>query len=61
MFITITNASKGKPYTLQEPIDNSNGKLMIGIQSISMWVGWYNIYEEQTWRWVKPSLGEKFN
>ena len=52
MFITIKDASKGKPYTLQEPIDNSNRKLTIGIKSIFAWVGWYNIYEEQTWRWA---------
>ena len=57
MFLTITDASKGKPYTLQAPIDNSDGKLTIGIRSISMWVGWYNIYEEQTWRWSKPAEG----
>ena len=57
MFLTITDASKGKPYTLQAPIDNSDGKLTIGIRSISMWVGWYNIYEEQTWRWNKPAEG----
>jgi hypothetical protein len=57
MFITITNVSKGKPFTLQEPIDNTDGKMKIGIRSISMWVGWYNIYKEQTCRWGLKAAG----
>ena len=50
MFITLTNASKGKPYSLDQNIENCK---QIGIRSISMWVGWYNIYEEQSWRWAQ--------
>ena len=57
MFITITDASKGKPYTLVEPIDNSHGNAMIAIQSLTLYVGWYNIYKPQTWRWTKRSEG----
>jgi hypothetical protein len=59
MFITITDASKGKPFKLTDPIENSNGEKKIGISSISMWVGWYNIYEEQTCRWARE--GEASN
>ena len=47
MFITIKDASKGKPYTLEDPFDNSGGKLTIGIKSIFIWIGWFNIYEEE--------------
>ena len=44
MFITITNASKGKPHR------------QIGIKSISGRVGWYNIKEELEWRYTyRPS------
>ena len=57
MFITILNASKGKPFMLETPIEN-NDKLKIGIKTMTMWVGWYNIYEEQTCRWGAIEEGE---
>ena len=47
MFITLTDASRGKPYCLNQPIESCR---QIGIRTIFMWVGWYNIYTEQTWR-----------
>jgi hypothetical protein len=47
MFVTITNAGKGKPYRLSESIDN----LKIGVKSVSGRVGWYNIKEEN-WRYT---------
>ena len=47
MFVTITNASKGKPYSLSEQVDERK----IGIKSISGRVGWYNIKEELEWRY----------
>ena len=50
MFITLTDASKGKPFTLNQPIESCK---QIGIKTISMWVGYYNIYEEQSWRWAR--------
>ena len=58
MFITITDASKGKPFILNEPIDNSSKQLMIGIRRISLWVGYYNIYDEQTIRYATKNQGE---
>ena len=70
MFITISDVSKGKPFTLEDPFDNSNGKLTIGIKSIFTWIGWYNIYGEEIVRWglkaggptqevkIKPGLYE---
>ena len=48
MFITITDASKGKPHRLSEKADWRQ----IGIKSISGRVGWYNIKEELEWRYT---------
>ena len=48
MFITLRDVSKGKPYSLNQSIESCK---QIGIKTIFMWVGWYNIYEEQSWRW----------
>lgn len=48
MFITITDASKGKPYSLSEQIDGCK----IGIKSISGRIGWYNIKDELEWRYA---------
>ena len=48
MFITITNARKGKPHRLLEQVDGCQ----IGIKSISGRVGWYNIKEELEWRYT---------
>ena len=52
MFITLTDASKGKPYSLNPPIENCR---QIGIRSISLFIGWYNIYTEQSWRWAETN------
>ena len=49
MFITLRDVSKGKPYRLDQTIESCK---QIGIRTLSMWVGWYNIYEEQSWRWA---------
>ena len=48
MFITITNASKGKPLILLEQVNTRK----IGVKSISGRVGWYNIREELEWRYT---------
>ena len=56
MFLTLTDASRGKPYSLNQPIESCK---QIGIRTIFMWVGWYNIYTEQTWRWAQE--GERRN
>ena len=49
MFITISDAAKGKPFSLQEPLTQCS---QIAIHRIDMWVGYYNIYEDQTCRWA---------
>jgi len=48
MFITITDCAKGKPFKLNSTV---NGK--IAIHRIDMWVGYYNIYEDQKCYWVR--------
>ena len=52
MFITITNAEKGKPFRLAESIDNTNKNLEIGIKKISGRVGLYNVENELEWRYT---------
>ena len=47
MFQTITDITLGPTY-LQQPIDNRNGELRIGLRSITYAVGWYNIHESQS-------------
>lgn len=54
MLITIFDGSKGKPHILTEPIEGSK----IAIRSLTLNVGWYNIYEDQTWRWAVPTQEE---
>ena len=49
MRIRIDDITKGT-FRLPTPIDNQDGTLKIGIKSIGCWVGFYNIYEEQTCR-----------
>lgn len=58
MFITLTDVSKGKPFSLKEPINNPERKLMIGIRSIKMWVGYFNISQRQVCRWGQTATPE---
>ena len=51
MIVRITNASKGKPFTFDEPLCNQSGDMKIAIKRITVWSGWYNIYEKTTVRW----------
>ena len=46
--LKIIDASKGKPFRLEESLTN---KEKIGLKKAIVWAGWYNIREEQTWRW----------
>ena len=49
--ITITDASKGKPYRLLEHIASDN-PARIGVKRISGRIGWYNISEDLEWRYA---------
>ena len=51
MILRFTDAAKGKPYRLFDPIDNYNDKLKIGLKRVYGRVGWYNIEEELEWRY----------
>ena len=52
MFLTITNAEKGKPVRLSSLIDNVNKNLKIGLKRISGRVGWYNVEEDIVWSYL---------
>ena len=43
MFQTISNIQNGKAVLLQQPIDNREGKLRVGLRSITYTVGWFNV------------------
>ncbi len=47
MFYTITNVQNG-PCRLHVPINNPDGRLKVGLRSITYTVGWYNIVEGET-------------
>ena len=51
MIVRITNASKGKPFSFETPLDNQSGNIKIAIKRITVWSGWYNIYEQTAIRW----------
>ena len=51
MFITITH--QNKPFTLQTPINNKSGNLKIGLKSITMWVGYYNVKKQDHFKWLR--------
>ena len=52
MFITLTNVQKGVSVSLLEPIDNRDGRLRVGLRSITYTIGWYNIEKEETVHWI---------
>ena len=43
MILTFTNVQRCEAIPIQQPIDNQNGSLRIGLRSITLTVGWYNI------------------
>jgi len=43
MFYTLTNVQDGAAVPLQQPIDNQNGNLRVGLRSISYTVRWFNV------------------
>lgn len=50
MILTIDDITKGI-FRFEQPLDNTDEKLKIGIKKIDYGVGFYNIYETQTCRW----------
>ena len=53
--ITINDVSKGKTFRLQDPLEQGNE---IAIHRIDMWIGYYNIYEDQSCRWGREGEQE---
>ncbi len=51
MYHTISNVQRGEAVPLQQYIDNRDGHLCIGLQSITFTVGWYNIEQGETFSW----------
>jgi len=43
MYHTLTNVQTGKTVSLLQPIDNRDGHLQVGLQSITYTVGWHNV------------------
>ena len=50
MFHTLTNVQDGAAVPLQQPIDNQNGNLRVGLRSI----GWFNVGPQEAFSW-RPS------
>ena len=53
----LTNVQSGA-VALQEPIDNRNGNLRVGLRSITYMVGWYNVGAGESISWRAPSNNE---
>ena len=57
MFFMLTNVQSGA-VALQEPIDNRNGNLRVGLRSITYMVGLYNVGAGESISWRAPSNNE---
>ena len=54
MFYTLTNVQDGTAVPLQQPINNQNGNLRVGLRSINYTVGWFNVGPQEAFLW-RPS------
>jgi len=43
MFHTLTNVLDGAAVPLQQPINNQNANLRVGLRSITYTIGWFNV------------------
>lgn len=46
MFHTLSNVQSGKSVSLQQYIDNRAGNVLVGLRSITYWIGWHNVEAE---------------
>ena len=53
MFHTLSNVQRGEAVPLQRCIDNRDGRLSIGLKSITFAAGWYNIERGETFSWKR--------
>ena len=51
MFHTLSNVQRGEAIPLQRCIDNRDGRLSIGLRSITFAAGWYNIEKGEKFSW----------
>ena len=54
MFYTLTNVQDGTAVPLQQPINNQNGNLRVGLRSITYTIGWFNVGSQEAISW-RPS------
>jgi len=59
MFHTISDVQRGDATRLQRYIDNRDGRLYIGLRSITFAVGWYNIEQGEKFSWRNAGGTEK--
>jgi len=51
MFHTLTNVQDGTAVRLQQPINNQNGNLRVGLRSITYTTGWFNVGPQEAISW----------
>jgi len=56
---TISDVQRGEATRLQRCIDNCEGRLYIGLRSITFAVGWYNIEQGETFSWRSAGVAEE--
>ena len=54
MFHTLTNVQDGTEVPQQQPINNQNGNLRVGLRSITYTIGWFNVGTQEAISW-RPS------
>jgi len=58
MFHTLTNVQDGTAVPLQQPINNQNGNLRVGLRSITYTVGWFNVGPHEAISWCPSGKTE---
>jgi len=59
MFHTLSDVQRGEAVHLQQYIDNRDGRLYIGLKSITFAVGWHNIEQGETFSWRSTGGAEE--
>ena len=57
MFHTLSNVQRGEAVPLQRCIDNRDGRLSIGLRSITFTAGWYNVEKGKKFSWKNTGTG----
>ena len=58
MFHTLSNVQRGEAIPLLRCIDNRDGRLAIGLRSITFAAGWYNIEKGEKFSWKSTRRGD---